>query len=583
RPHLQRIATAPRSGPNGGFDPTELRGAYDVASLIGAGGTGSGQRLAVFELAPFIPNDFFTYENQFGLPGTPVNQHSIDGAPVTCATPGSSCDIYGTSEADLDVEIVTALAPNVTQDVYTGPNTRVGVLKTYQAIATDNVDKVVTTSWGLCEAVAGDSFMRGLDQIFAQNAAQGQTVYAAAGDNGSDDCQTGSFSSAQSVRSPASDPYVVGVGGTSLSIAGGPSYGSEVAWNDTVSRGVPFATGGGVSTFFSRPGYQVGVNIPSAQPQLRLVPDVSANADPFTGYAIYCTSAPLTECGGFGWFGEFGGTSAAAPLWAAITTDINTYLVANAKPTVGWINTALYQLLGNAQTNAPFHDVTSGNNQVDSVPGFSAGACYDQVTGAGSPDAWNIARDFQGGVATGGGGSCPTPAPPATTNLIQNGGFENGTNAPWQEFSQTGAEEIISGFPSLTHNGTAAFYPCLYPSCDDRVSQTVTVPASVSSATMVYWVDSISWLDFSTPALACLDHFYVTLATPDGTVFDTVQSACATNTFGYTVQAVDVTAALQAHLNQQIVVMIRATTSGVAGDEPLPTGWEVDDVSLIVS
>jgi kumamolisin len=583
KPLQQRAAHAPAHparGPAGGYDPTELRGAYDVAALISGGGNGSGQRVAVFELAPYIPGDVSTYRSQFSLPGSAINAHAIDFAAVTCAAAGTSCDNgAGISEADLDLEVVSALAPNATQDVYTGPNTRQGVLDTYQAIATDNVAKVVTTSWGLCEPNAGDSFMRALDGIFAQVAAQGQTIYAASGDTGSDDCRTGG-SSTPAVDSPASDSYVVGAGGTSLTLAAGPSYGSEVAWNN-IGLGFQFASGGGVSTFFSRPSWQQGANMPSALPQLRLVPDVSAHADPATGYAMYCTSVPNSECAGLGWQ-FFGGTSAAAPLWAAITADMNTYLLANSKPAVGWINTALYQLLGNAQTNTPFHDVTSGNNVVNSTPGYSAGACFDEVTGAGSPDAWNIARDFAGGVATSGGGSCPTPAPTASTNLIQNGGFESGV-APWQEFSQGGLEEVISGFPTLTHTGSAAFFPCVYPSCDDRVSQTVTVPASVSSATLVYWVDAFSWLQFSTPSLACLDHFYVTLATPDGTIFDTVQSSCATNSFGYTVQAVNVTAALQAHLNQPIVVMFRGTTAGLAGDQPFSSGWEVDDVSLIVS
>jgi kumamolisin len=578
KPLLQRAAQAPAHtafGPVDGFGPSELRAAYDVTSLIGAGGNGTGQRVAVFELAPYIPNDLVQYRFNFGLPSSAVNNHAIDGATVTCATSGDPCDVLGVSEADLDVEIVSAMALNATQDVYTGPNTGQGILDTYQAIVNDNVAKVVTTSWGLCEAYSGSAFMRAQDNIFAQTASQGQTVYAASGDFGSDDCRTGG-AGVPAVDSPASDPYVAGVGGTSLTLAGGPSYGGEVTWNDT-SRGQANATGGGISTYFSRPSWQQGAGMPATQPQLRLVPDVSANADPYTGYAIYCTSVP--DCGGIGWFGTFGGTSAAAPLWAAITADINSYLVANSKPMVGWINTSLYQLLGNNQSFVPFHDVTSGNNVVNSTPGYSAGACFDEVTGAGSPDAWNIARDFQAGVATGGGGTCSF-TPSSSVNLIQNGGFEAGTPAPWQRFSQGGVEPV-GQFGA--HTGTNNFFPCEYPSCDDRVWQTVTVPASVSSATLVYWVDAFSWLQYSTPPLACLDHFYVTLATPDGTVFDTAQASCAANTFGYTVSAVDVTAALQAHLNQQVVVMFRGTTAGLAGDQPFSSGWEVDDISLLVS
>jgi hypothetical protein len=588
-PLQQRTAQAPlhpATGPAGGFDPHDLAGGYDIQMLLTNGGDGTGQHVAVFELAPYIPGDISQFHALYQPPTPAITNHSIDGAAVTCAVAGTSCDIQGVAEADLDVEIVSGLALFATQDVYTGPNTGTGILDTYQAIATDKV-AVVTTSWGLCETDSGDRFMRALDGIFAQMASQGQTIFAAAGDTGSDDCRTGG-SSVPSVDSPASDPYVVGVGGTSLTLAAGPSYGSEVTWNDTTSHSRPIATGGGVSSFFSRPSWQQGANMPAALPQLRLVPDVSANADPYTGYAIYCTSVP--DCNGQGWFGGFGGTSAAAPLWAAITADINTYLVAHAKPTVGWINDSLYKLLGNNQANAPFHDITTGNNSVNSTPSFSAGSCFDEVTGAGSPDAWNMALDFTGGIATGGGGACPIPTPPATTDLIQNGGFETLTGSPavpdkWQEFSQGGFQEVFSGFPTFTHSGGVAFFACGYPSCDDRVAQTITVPASVSSATLVYWVDAFSWLQFSTPPLACLDHFYVTLATPDGTVFfnDKTPPTCATNSFGYTVQTVDMTGALQSHLNQQIVLTIRGTTAGIAGDQPFASGWNVDDVSLIVS
>ncbi|HEV2237581.1 MAG TPA: protease pro-enzyme activation domain-containing protein, partial [Ktedonobacterales bacterium] len=227
---VQRAPAQPKTGPAGGDDPTELRAGYDVAALISGGGTGSGQRLAVFELAPYIPGDLAVYRTNYSLPASTLNSHSVDGATVTCATAGTSCDTPGVGEGDLDVEIVSALAPSATQDVYTGPNTGQGVLDTYQAIATDSVAKVTTTSWGTCEPNAGTTFLQAEDTIFAQMASQGQTVYAAAGDRGADDCVINSGPS--TVESPASDPYVAGVGGTTLTLNAGPTYGSEVTWND---------------------------------------------------------------------------------------------------------------------------------------------------------------------------------------------------------------------------------------------------------------------------------------------------------------------------------------------------------------
>jgi kumamolisin len=552
--------------------------AYDVTSLIIGGGTGSGQRVAIFELAPYIPGDFSAFRANYSLPASTVNNHSIDGATVTCAAGNTSCDVLGVGEADLDLEVVSALAPSATQDVYTGPNTGQGILDTYQAIATDNTAKEITTSWGLCEPNASPSFLQAQDAIFAQMASQGQTIYAASGDTGADDCRVNTGSA--TVDSPASDPYVVGVGGTTLTLNAGPSYGSEVTWNDSVTHSRAIGTGGGISTFFSRPSWQQGANMPPSPPQMRLVPDVSADADPFTGYSVYCTSLP--DCGQVGWT-VFGGTSAAAPLWAAITADINRYQHVSGKPEVGWFNYALYQLLGNSQIYAPFHDVTSGNNTVDTVGGFSAGPCFDETTGAGTPDAWHIAQDVAMGVQTGGFGPCPLPASSAT-NLIQNGGFEAVSVAPWQTFSQ-GRHPVVTVI--APHSGSNAFMACGYPSCDDRVSQTITVPNAVSSATLQFFVASNSSVVRANPGLACLDHFTVTLATQDGTVFDTVLATCGTDSFGYAVSVTNVTTALQSHLNQPIVIMFRGVAagvvSGVPGDVRVSSIWFVDDVSLIVS
>ncbi|HEV2237913.1 MAG TPA: S53 family peptidase, partial [Ktedonobacterales bacterium] len=458
---------------------------------------------------------------------------------------------------------------------YTGPNTGPGVLDTYQAIATDFVATVITTSWGICEPNAGTTFLQAEDTIFAQMASQGQTVYAAAGDRGSDDCVINA--GPPTVDSPASDPYVAGVGGTTLTLNAGPTYGSEVTWNDSVSHSRAIATGGGNSSFFARPSWQVGANMPNQLTPVRLVPDVSASADPYAGYSVYCTSTS-SDCAGAGWT-VFGGTSAAAPLWAAITTDTNTYLVANARPAVGWINSTLYQLLGNSQTNTPFHDVTSGNNQVNTVTGFSAGQCYDQTTGLGTPDAWNIARDIANGVHTAGGGPCPISGN-TTTDLVQNGGFESASPLYWQTFSEGGIDPISTLHPFA---GTESFIGCGYPSCDDRVQQTLVVPGAVTTATLSFELDAVSSLLQTAPALACLDHLTVTLATLDGTVFATPVSQCATNTNGYTLLAVDVSATLQAHLNQSVLLTIRGVAAGATGDAGFSSIWAVDNVALVVS
>jgi kumamolisin len=568
------LQPAQRSAVPPGFTPTDLRSAYDVASLISAGGDGTGQNVAVVEFAPYIPGDLAAFRSHYSLPSATVNNHSVDLATVTCATAGTSCDVSGISEADLDVEVVSALAPNATQDVYTGPNTGAGELDTYQAIVTDDADTVITTSWGLCEPAKGSADLQALDNIFIQAAAQGQTVFAAAGDTGSDGCNSGG-ALPQAVLSPASDPYVAGVGGTTLTLSGG-LYSSEITWNDLPTHSNPIGTGGGNSSYFGRYSWQVGLNMPNNS--LRLVPDVAANADPYTGYSVYCTSAVLINKGGCSGTGtswvDFGGTSAATPLWAGILADVNGYLLANSLAATGWVNSALYQLLGSSQTYTPFHDVTSGNNNVDySSGGFNAGACYDEVTGVGTPDAWNIARDIQGGIKTAGGGSCPIP--PAGTQLIQDGGFET-VPGPWQTFSQGGYDGMVSFNP---HTGANTFLGCAYPSCDDRAAQTFTVPGTVHSAQLSFWEDGFNALGAGP---LCLDHFYVTLSTPDGTVFDPVTGSCIVDSNGYTHALFDVTTALQAHTAQQVTLTLRVTAANLSNYTIYDSAVFVDDVSLVV-
>jgi len=590
--HAQAATTtALPAGPvAGAFSPTQLRGAYDVGSLISASGNGSGQKVSIFELAPYIPGDVGVYRTQYGLPPSAINNISVDGAAPTCAVGGSSCDTGGSGEADLDIEDVSALAPYATQDIFTGPNSFQGVVDTYNAIVLHD-DPVTTTSWGACELFEGNSGVTTLDQIFAQGSVQGQTIASAAGDTGSDAClQTyGSPSASPTVLSPASDPYVLGVGGTSLSLGAGGSYGTETTWNHN-----GHATGGGISIYLLQPSWQVGGGVVNTYSMaqhisgLREVPDVAADADPNTGYSVYCTSKP--DCAQLGWV-EFGGTSAAAPLWAGVLADINAYLTANGQAPLGWVNPTIYELFSNAQTYPAFHDVTTGNNDVDLggtqyAGDYPATTCYDLTTGVGSPDAWNIARDVQGGVALNGGGPCP--AAPSVTDLVQNGGFEQGTTG-WTSYS-SGGKPVI-GNSGFAHGGQSEFLACLYATCDDRVSQTITIPAagSFTKAQLTIWVESLSSFPIYLKYPPCLDHLYVTLSTPDGTALPNgggylVNSCNSYIEFGYQYMSFDVTSQLQAYAGQRLILTLRGTTTN---ETVLPgrgyTGWAMDDIALTVS
>src|SRR5437667_650199 len=420
----------------GGFGPKDLSGAYNATPLQNAGILGDNQPVALFELDGYQPTDVKHYFQNYGLATPNISNVLVDGFNGSAG--------QGAIEVELDMEVVGALAPHANQIVYEGPNTTQGLNDTYNQIVHDNKAHVVSISWGLCETYSGGAELQTLDTIFKQGASQGITFFAAAGDSGAYDCGDGMLG----VDSPASDPYITGVGGTNLQLNAG-AYGSESVWsnpNDTQRSPNGAVGGGSVSNTFGQPSWQSG---PGTQSGNREVPDVSADADPATGYATYCT-VTNAGCPSTGWI-TVGGTSAAAPLWAGSTALINQYLQAQGKKVIGYANPALYALF-NAHPQFPaFHDITTGNNL-----NYPAVTGYDLASGIGSPDVYNMARDFVtlsvGGTPTPTPTSTPTPNPtptPPPRLLIQNGDFENG-QAPWQESSTKGYQLVD---PSNSYTG----------------------------------------------------------------------------------------------------------------------------------
>jgi len=380
RPHyLSAVGGKLRShsgGAKGGYTPDQLRTAYDIAPLTSNGYTGSGQVMAILEMDGYQVSDIDKYFAYYNL-GTPhYSNVLVDGVSNKLGADAV--------EDDLDMEVAAAIAPGATQMIYITLNTSVGVIDGYSRIVSDNLAKVVSTSWGLCEDQVGNREISILNTIFEQAAAQGQAVFAATGDNGAYGCGDTELA----VESPADNPYVVGVGGTTLHLGANGSYGSESAWSCPrciVLGPLGSGSGGGISAVFPRPAYRTG---PGHFYDNRTVPDVSANADPFSGYSIYCTVL-IAGCSKSGWR-VIGGTSAATPLWAGIAVDINQYLGAQGKPGLGGnANIALYRLFNTPQPFAAYHDIVAGNNLV-----YPAGPGYDLATGIGTPDAWNIARDL---------------------------------------------------------------------------------------------------------------------------------------------------------------------------------------------
>jgi subtilase family serine protease len=362
----------------GAYNPTDLKTAYNVVPLAARGFNGAGQPLGLFELDVFKRSNISTYDAQYGLSTTPPSVVSIDGGPLPAG---------GEVEVELDIEVMHAIAPSSPITVWAGPNTDAGAIDTYNAMVTSNTTPANSTSWGQCEPSSTAGIMATLDNIFKQAAAQGQSFYAASGDTGAYDCKSNPSSSftGLAVDSPANDPFITAVGGTTLHLGAASSYSSESAWSDR-TRSPQLGSGGGLSVIFPRPSWQTGPGVANAfSTSMRQVPDVALDADPTTGYSIYATDKGTT-----GWF-VIGGTSAAAPAWAAFTSLLNQVRAAYDAPRFGFANPLLYGLGSTTPPYSPFHDTSTGDNLY-----YSSTVGWDYATGWGSFDAYNLARDASG-------------------------------------------------------------------------------------------------------------------------------------------------------------------------------------------
>jgi subtilase family serine protease len=397
RPHVvtggpQPCAAATDATSGGGFTADQIAAAYGLSGLYQSGGAngtpdeGAGQTVAILELESYDLSDIQAYGACFGV-NPQIGNTLVDGG----AGNGP-----GQGEAALDIENVIGLAPQARIAVYEGPNTGSGPYDTMAAIISQHLAQVVTTSWGQCEQLEGQQSAASENTLFQEAAAQGMTVVSASGDDGSEDC----FPTPPTLQvdDPASQPFVTGVGGTSLTTNATGARASETVWNDGTTVG---ASGGGVSSLWSMPSYQSGapgflhvINgnstgstcHPTAG-DCREVPDVSADGDPGTGYVIYWNGSgdatgfpPPTQ----GWQ-VVGGTSAAAPAWAALIALANASGRCGGIP-IGFANPGLYDAAANAY-GTDFNDITSGDNDMTGLNGglYPAGAGYDMATGLGSP------------------------------------------------------------------------------------------------------------------------------------------------------------------------------------------------------
>jgi kumamolisin len=433
-----------------GLTPSQTNSIYGAPD-VGPSGKGAGVTMAVFELSGYLPSDVTTWARQFYGPGyTPrLDNITVDGGPLNPACPAADpCPpdengYWGDGEVDGDIETALAIAPDVRQlEVYNAPEDTTGqtTLDEYAAIAKQDSAAVVSISWATCENALSAGYVQAENVFFEQMALQGQSVFSGSGDTGPFECVTTNFTYVQNAIDPAIQPWVTGVGGTSLENdnpgtnpdPGPPPAGTETVWNpanqcstqppaqDNDGVGGLFwcasvgAGGGGFSQYWGRPFYQYGRGVTNpaypdasgrqnssgiaecvlaaAGTPCREYPDVSANADTFTGFSVYCTgtaSLPNSLCGQFsadepapGWF-DANGTSLSGPLWAAIIADRDSYQGKRS----GNVNPWLYQLL-RTDPSRYFTDIT-GEGALQAVATgngiFQSTPSYDMASGIGTP------------------------------------------------------------------------------------------------------------------------------------------------------------------------------------------------------
>jgi len=346
------------------YTPAQVARAYNFP----AGTDGTGHTIAIIELGGgFGAADLDTYFSGLGITAPSVTAVGVDGGSNVAEQDPHGAD----GEVLLDIEVAGAAAPGASQVVYFAPNSDRGFVDAVTtAVHASPTPTVVSISWGQSEDSWTGQARAALDSAFADAAALGVTVTAAAGDNGSGDRVSDGRSHADF---PASSPHALACGGTSLRVdTATGAVSAETVWNDGAQGG---ATGGGVSDAFGLPGWQASAGVPGQAGTGRAgrgVPDVAGNADPRTGYRVRVDGQDTVV----------GGTSAVAPLWAALICR----LAQTTGRSFGLMQPLLYAGVSAGTTAAGFRDITQGNNGA-----YTAGPGWDACTGLGVPDGAALA------------------------------------------------------------------------------------------------------------------------------------------------------------------------------------------------
>ena len=352
------------------YSPNQVADIYQFP----AGTTGAGQTIAVIELGGgFSTSDLDTYFGGLGIPVPSISAVGVDGASNAPGSDPTGADV----EVALDIDVIGAAAHGATQVVYFAPNNgdQGFVDAISEAAQASPAPVAISISWGQSEDSWTAQGRAAMEAAMSDAAALGITVCVASGDNGSGDAVN---DGQPHVDFPASSPHALACGGTKL--LADPSTGtisSEVVWNETASS--KGAGGGGVSDQFPLPSWQATAGVPALAggSSGRGVPDVAGNADPTTGYQIYSGGQAQVV----------GGTSAVAPLWAALVSR----LAEATGQGFGLLQPTLYAGVTPGAYVPGFRDITSGNNGA-----YAAGPGWDACSGLGSPDGTVLLTSLKG-------------------------------------------------------------------------------------------------------------------------------------------------------------------------------------------
>ena len=410
------------SGPGGYFIGKDFRAAYAPGVSL----TGSGEVVGLLEFDGFYPGDVEKNAAQAGLAPVPTQTVLLDGFN---GAPGSS-----NTEVILDIMMASYMAPGLSKVMVYEGSTPNDVLN---RMATDNLAQQLSSSWGY-------GINATTEQIFKQYIAQGQSLLQASGDSGAYE---------NGVMTPADDPNLTVVGGTSLNTsgAGGP-WQSETTWS---------GSGGGVSTVYPIPSYQQGLSMAAngGSTTMRNIPDLALTAD-LQMYLIQSNGQAVVV----------GGTSAAAPLWSGFVALANQLAAANEKPRIGFLNPLIYGIGKSSNYTADFNDIRSGNNS-----GFSAASGYDLATGWGSPSGQHLINDL---TTTSGQPSFLLSSSTSALSVARSStGSATITVTPENSFSGS----VILGVSGLPSGVKGTFSPTT-----TRNTSTVTFTVSSSAASGTY-------------------------------------------------------------------------------------------------